>query len=423
MENSKSNLSFKDKHHNGILRGHVRVMLEDPDTKERSLWYENDNIIPISGTDVFLMKAFGLHLDSIHGGQYEDVGQDTNLVIPDLNDQNVMNIGIDPSDYDVMAEDIASNYIIQGFMVGNGGSEEDAISSKNTDYSFINLRNPIPFQQADYQGLPSTIANSYLGDYRQPNQTYHNYFIKKFDSRPHIVHSWWKEDQEWDYVDPVKQSDLGPYAQTDPRSNRIESYVEAEMSINIKNNDCKGYFSNGVGQNQTAEINELGLVAFDTRRGTRGELDVLYNTQVKKLIDLVFRYSDSTRYTQTEVDEAKYIADEILADATLTSISTQSNIVAFVDAVRDISNWGSSPDWTATQDILSNESNINVTAYYKRGGDFAYATDEFLEDIDEVSGLSYDEANRIKLVTYYTFNSIPLKENWNIIINYRIYAN
>ena len=195
------------------------------------------------------------------------------------------------------------------------------------------------------------------------------------------------------------------------------------MSINIKNNDCKGYFSNGAGQNQTAEINELGLVAFDTRKGTRGELDVLYNTQVKKLIDLVFRYSDSTRYTQTEVDEAKYIADEILADATLTSISTQSNIVAFVDAVRDISNWGSSPDWTATQDILSNESNINVTAYYKRGGDFAYATDEFIKDIDEVSGLSYDEANRIKLVTYYTFNSIPLKENWNIIINYRIYAN
>lgn len=423
MDNNKSVLSFNDKHHNGILRGHVRVMLEDPETKERSLWYENDNIIPISGTDVFLMKAFGLHLDSIHGGQYEEVGQDTNLVIPDLNDQNVMNIGIDPSEYDVMSEDISSNYIIQGFMVGNGGSAEDAISSKNTDYSYINLRSPIPFQQATSEGLPSTIANKYLGDYRQTDQTFHNYFIKKFDSRPHIIHSWWKENQEWDYVDPVKQSDLGPNAQTEPRSNRIETYVEAEMSINVKNNDCKNYFLNGAGQNQTAEINELGLVAFDVRRGTRGQLDVLYNTYIKKLINIVFKYSDASRYTSDDVNEAKYIASEIIANQTLTEISTQSNIVAFVDAVTDISNWGSEPDWVATQNILASESNIHVEAYYKRGGEFAYAEDEFIEDIDEVSGLSYDEANRIKLVTYYTFNSIPLKENWNIIINYRIYAN
>ena len=32
MENNNTVLSFEDKHHNGLLRGHVRVMLENPDT-------------------------------------------------------------------------------------------------------------------------------------------------------------------------------------------------------------------------------------------------------------------------------------------------------------------------------------------------------------------------------------------------------
>ena len=36
-------------------------------------------------------------------------------------------------------------------MPSNGGSGEDSITTKNTDYSFISLRNPIPFQQTQAQ--------------------------------------------------------------------------------------------------------------------------------------------------------------------------------------------------------------------------------------------------------------------------------
>ena len=38
-------------------------------------------------------------------------------------------------------------------------------------------------------------------------------------------------------------------------------------------------------------------------------------------------------------------------------------------------------------------------------------------------GMGVDEAQRIKLITYFTFNSIPLQEDWRMKINYRIYAN
>ena len=41
----------------------------------------------------------------------------------------------------------------------------------------------------------------------------------------------------------------------------------------------------------------------------------------------------------------------------------------------------------------------------------------------EFKDLTTDEAQRIKLVTYYTFNSIPLNQNGKIIFQYRIYAN
>lgn len=44
----KDNLSLKDSDHKLGLRGHVKIELEDRDTKEKTLWYEADNIIPIS---------------------------------------------------------------------------------------------------------------------------------------------------------------------------------------------------------------------------------------------------------------------------------------------------------------------------------------------------------------------------------------
>jgi hypothetical protein len=46
----------------------------------------------------------------------------------------------------------------------------------------------------------------------------------------------------------------------------------------------------------------------------------------------------------------------------------------------------------------------------------------YLED-PAFDGMSSDEAQRIKLITYYTFNSIPLQEDWRLKIYYRIYAN
>lgn len=42
------NLSFVDKGHiKHGLRGHVKIELENTETKEKKFWYEDDNIIPI----------------------------------------------------------------------------------------------------------------------------------------------------------------------------------------------------------------------------------------------------------------------------------------------------------------------------------------------------------------------------------------
>ena len=82
-------------------------------------------------------------------------------------------------------------------------------------------------------------------------------------------------------------------------------------------------------------------------------------------------------------------------------------------------------DYTVFQDALDDTTNIGVEAFYNQSGTFIYATDRFLEYLsaDEFRNLTTDEAQRIKLITYYTFNAIPLQSNWKILINYRIYAN
>ena len=60
--------------------------------------------------------------------------------------------------------------------------------------------------------------------------------------------------------------------------------------------------------------------------------------------------------------------------------------------------------------------------------EFVYATDKFKEYADTAAysvteGEITDEAQRIKLITYYTFNALPLQSDWEILIYYRIYAN
>lgn len=438
--NLSDQLSFADnsnmKHG---LRGHVKIELENTETKERKFWYEDDNIIPISGYQWILMKMFGLHLDSVHDPnvKYEVVGQDTSLVIPDLNEVGQQGIGRDPQDtragygYTPMDEDIASNHFIQGFLVGNGGAAEDVITTKNTDYSYTNLRSAIPFQQVGADSsLDSSIAGKYLGVYRQPGGT-KSYFIKKFDSRAHIYHNWWRDGQRWDYVDPVIPPELGPGRNgnnVNPKSNRIETYAEVEMSIDVKNDDCLGYF-NQIGNTETAKINELGLVAFDTVPGERSTIEQLYNTLIKRMITLIFD-DERGEFAGSEIID---LANDIYTVMNENSIyGKQTNMDNFIDLISVIA--GSTAD-TLNYEYIQNELtsvdehdnpiNIGVQAFYNQNHTFQYFTDKFLYYLsqEQFSDLTTDEAQRIKLVTYYTFNSIPLQENWKVLISYRIYAN
>lgn len=408
------------------LKGVVRIYVEDPTTHKRTLWYQNHNTFVLSGMQWILMKMFGLHLDSNHGTKYEEIDQDTTIAVPDLNDDNMLGIGVDTDDYSVMDVDISENHFIQGFVIGNGGSGEDAITTKNTDYSFVNLRNPIPFQQTQLSGsttgLDSSIAGQYLGVYRQSGgSTTKSYYIKKFDTRPHIYHSWWRDGQKWDYLDPVQTGDLGPDAKNGlGKTNRIETYVQVEMSIDTRNGDCLEYF-NHEGSTQTAMINELGLVAFDTIPGQRSIIETLYKTTIKKFIKLIY---DNNRgdVSQEVIDLAKDIVTvlEPIRDFGHT------NITNFIDNVEVIANASVEQlDYQVFQTAFTSDDNIGVEAFYNQSGTFIYATDKFMEYMSDVEfkDLTTDEAQRIKLVTYYTFNSIPLNQNGKIIFQYRIYAN
>ena len=415
-------MSLKDSDHKLGLRGHVKIELEDRDTKEKTLWYEADNIIPISGMSWVLMKMFGLHLDSIHdpSSSYEQDGIDTSTPIPDLNNDDQLSLGIAPADYSKMVGDISADHFIQGFMVGNGGSGEDSISTKNTDYCFIKLRNPIPFQETSGT-LANDLAGKYLG--RDRSATDKKYFIKKFDERAHIYHNWWKDGQQWDYIDPVTQNDLGPGANAVPKTNRIETYAEATMCIDTKNGDCIGFF-NSNNNNQSAVINELGLVSFDAAPGTRSTVEALYNNQIKKFLNVLF---NATIPSETVDQELKDLATEI--DAVLTDITDpvgESHIDAFHSVIEGVKNSEVGDiDYQAARDELCSPNNIEVTAMYNQTHQFVYETDKFLYYLssDAFADMTTDEAQRIKLVTYYTFKSIPLQSNWKILISYRIYAN
>ena len=407
------------------LKGVVSIYVENTETGERKLWYEDHNTFVISGMQWVLMKMFGLHLDSSHATKYEEIGQDTTLVTPDLNTTSKLGIGVSEDRYTTMESDIPENHFIQGFMVGTGGSGEDAITTKNTDYSFINLRNPIPFQQtqigSNVSGLDSSIAGQYLGVYRQATgSTSKSYYIKKFDGRPHIYHNWWRDGQKWDYLDPVQAADLGPDGNV-AKTNRIETYAQVEMSVDVKNGDCLEYFNHGGSTDGTAMINELGLVAFDTIAGQRSIIENVYKIYVKKLIQLIF---DNNRGNVDE--EVIDLSKDIFTVLSAYKEMGQTNINAFIDVVETLSGGVAGEiNYTTFQNELCKDTNIGVEAFYNQSGTFIYSTDNFLTYLSgaEFNNLTTDEAQRIKLVTYYTFNAIPLQKNWKILINYRIYAN
>ena len=420
------NLSFKDssgeKHG---LHGHVSIYREDPETKELSLWDESDNIIPISGYQWILMKMFDLYLDSNHNVRFENKTQDTTIEIPDLNYSDQLNIGTNPSAYKFMDTNISESHFIQGFMVGNGGGAEDGITAKNTDYSFIKLRNPIPFQQTDTTLDPS-IAGQYLGVYRgSSSSSAKSFYIKKFDKTPHIYHSWWKSGQSWDYVDPVKQSDLGPDAQSgNPKTNRIESYVSC--SLTISDTDCQSFFNNE-GNTQSAVINELGLVAYDASYGTRTIIETLYNQKIKPFLDIVFAHQKEADYTSEEKYETAALAEEIyqvLYNEFVSKSYSQENIDAFYQTILNVRQMVAAEtlDFGAIKEEVSAEENIAVVAYYNQSGLYVYEEDSFINDLNEVAFPDFDEAQRIKLITYYTFRSIPIQTNTHWKIDYRIYC-
>ena len=424
--NVNDNISFKDSHgEKHGLRGHVSIYREDPETKKLSLWDESDNIIPISGYQWILMKMFNLYLDSKHDVPYEKMDQDTTLIIPDLNEQNELNIGVAPSDYEEMLTPISENHFVQGFMVGNGAGAEDSVNVKNTDYSFTKLRNPIPFQQTDTQ-LDSSIANMYLGKFRtSPGSSGKSYYIKKFDSTPKIVHSWWRSGQAWDYVDPVTQDDLGPNNQVTPRSNRIETYVSCSLSIS--DTDCQSFFTN-VGNNQSPVINELGLVAFDATLGQHTIMQTLYNRRIKTLLNGLFAHLNDEDYTSDEMSEIRTLVGEVQPVLyEFVQSHEQTNLSAFYNSILQLKTMidaeAFQPSVIKTQ--MSNENNIEVKAYYNQSGEYQYEEDKFMYYVDDIDypDSEKEEAQRIKLITYYTFKSIPIQSNTRWVINYRLYSN
>ena len=411
------------------LMGEISIYRRNKNTGETVLHEKSKNVISISGYQWILMKMFGLYLDSYHGpgSDADDMGQDSTIIIPDLNNDDQMGIGVAVDKYTQMVQNIADTHFIQGFMIGNGGAAEDAITAKNTNYSFMKLRNAIPFRETtDLNALSPQESNRYLGIYRPSASSTGNvkaYYIKKFDETPHIYHSWWKDGERWDYVDPVTQNDLGPNASNGRgKTNRIETYVECKMSLD--ESDCLSYFQHE-GSTQTAAINELGLVAFDSLFGSRSIIEKLYNEKIKQFIKICF---DKNR-TIDDVAHVRVLAGEIslvLHEQNVTSYN-QLNINTFTSLITSIANLNNDDriDFDAIMSQLSAENNIGVEAFYNQSGDFVYATDKFLKYMSDTAfdGMGVDEAQRIKLITYFTFNSLPLQEDWRLKINYRIYAN
>ena len=171
-------------------------------------------------------------------------------------------------------------------------------------------------------------------------------------------------------------------------------------------------------------INELGLVAFDTVPGIRSVVETLYADQIKSFIKIVF---DNNR-TVEDVETAVVLAKDIFTVMENLRTYNHPNINAFIDVIEAFSSYDETPtaeQITVMQDELKKDENIGVEAFYNQNGVYVYEQDKFLDymSASNFSTLSTDEAQRIKLITYYTFNSIPLQDNWRILINYRIYAN
>ena len=151
----------------------------------------------------------------------------------------------------------------------------------------------------------------------------------------------------------------------------------------------------------------------------------LYNKKIKTLLDLVFAHMNESEYTPEETTEVSDLTNEIavVLDEFLSTY-TQSNIVQFRSTLLNIRTMidAEAMDYSVIKNQLSADTNIKVEAYYNQGGIYAYEEDQFMNHLNEIAFEDEDEAQRIKLITYYTFKSIPIQSNTTWRINYRIYA-
>jgi hypothetical protein len=254
-----------------------------------------------------------------------------------------------------------------------------------------------------------------------------SFFIKKFDDTPHIYHTWWEEGQKWSYVDPVSQDNLGPNQTSVAKTNRIASYIECQMSISPE--DCIDYFTHA-GSTQTPVLNELGLVAFDAEAGNRSIFESAYRNYIRDFIEVLYKGNLEDDNKATLVGLANTIYQILVeGDVDITTFGN-TRINAFINIIHEIKMVEDPTTVTDEQlddwmTALSDATNINVEAYYNQNHTYVYETDDFLNCLHDSSfdTLTNDEAQRIKLITYYTFNSIPLSDEVEILINYRIYTN
>jgi hypothetical protein len=195
----------------------------------------------------------------------------------------------------------------------------------------------------------------------------------------------------------------------------------------LSEDDFQAYFANA-NNSQTPAINELGLVAFDTTlNGVRSIYLEMYRMYVKPLISILFKSGELTetdkgylRILATNItsiisnQDQVYREQENIASLYTLCVAIQADQAFPVENIQEY------------QETLGSEECLSVIAYYNQYGEYSHEVDQFktIVTTDETFDTSEpDEAQRIKLVTYYTFKSIPIEENWETLINYRIYAN
>ena len=142
-------------------------------------------------------------------------------------------------------------------------------------------------------------------------------------------------------------------------------------------------------------------------------------------------YGNNT-YTVDLLTKIQNLASEIKTVLTgALGTTEESHILEFIGTLDDIIGINVEDETNVLDTIkadLRKDTNIEVEDVYNADQTFLSATDKYKEYADTaayaVAGASItDEAQRIKLITYYTFNALPIQSDWEILIYYRIYAN